>query len=103
MNAGLRCPLSLYSNQVSTLPSSVNRALISAQEYQYVPVTLSSSITSSLCQILIKLFVEVVYQPHPLYPPLHDMDIYSYHEGERLFFEGVDRVASGEIRPFKLP
>ena len=20
--------------------------------------------------------------PHPLYPPLHDMDIYSYHEGE---------------------
>jgi len=50
------------------------------------------------------------------------MDIYSYHEGEinkkrgetplkhpaleaggRIVFEGVDRVASGELRPFNLP
>ena len=24
----------------------------------------------------------IAYLPHPLYPPLYDMDIYSYHEGE---------------------
>jgi len=33
--------------------------------------------------------------PHPLYPPLLDMDIYSYHEGEQLLLKG--------LRPFKLP
>ena len=26
--------------------------------------------------------VIIIYLPHPLNPPLHDMDIYSYHEGE---------------------
>ena len=26
--------------------------------------------------------LEDFYLPHPLCPPLHDMDIYSYHEGE---------------------
>jgi len=28
------------------------------------------------------------YLPHPLNPPLHDMDIYSYHEGEEFLKEG---------------
>ena len=29
-----------------------------------------------------------VYHPHPLCPPLHDMDIYSYHEGEETLERG---------------
>ena len=39
--------------------------------------------------------LEIVYQPHPLCPPLHDMDMYSYHEGEGWILKG--------FRPFMLP
>jgi len=30
-----------------------------------------------------------VYLPHPLNPPLHDMNISSYYEGEFVFGEGA--------------
>jgi len=37
----------------------------------------------------VRFSLEIVYLPHPLYPPLHDMDMYSYHEGEIEIFEGA--------------
>ena len=33
-------------------------------------------------------FLRLVYQPHPLYPPLHDRNISSYHEGEEILERG---------------
>ena len=33
-------------------------------------------------------FYRAIYLPHPLNPPLLDMDIYSYHEGEDFLKRG---------------
>jgi len=30
---------------------------------------------------------EIVYLPHPLYPPLHNRNISSYHEGRIVFIK----------------
>ena len=57
--------------------------------YWHLPVSPFYPLPARLSQWKVFNVILIFYLPHPLYPPLYDMDIYSYDEGEGIVLKGL--------------